>query len=307
MADNKIESGHKEKPTKSRNIGFIGTGVMGQSMCSHLIKAGHTIFVFNRTKSKAQGLLGQGAQWCENPKDVAEKSEIVFTIVGYPKDVDEVYFGENGIFQGLKKGSIVVDMTTSEPSLAEKIAKRAHEVECLALDAPVSGGDTGAKNGTLAIMIGGDKEAFDIIFPIFELMGQNIKLMGGAGAGQHTKMSNQILIASTMIGVVEALLYAHKAGNDLDEVIDVIGKGAASSWSINNLGRRIVKKNYDPGFFIKHFVKDMGIALKEAKRMNLSLPGLALANQFYLAAMAQGLSDLGTQGLYRVFEQLNGI
>ncbi len=290
-----------------KTVGFIGTGVMGLPMCQHILNGGYEIFVYNRTKAKAQKLVDNGAIWCENPQQVANKSDIIFTIVGFPKDVEETYYGDNGIFSGIKPNSIVVDMTTSEPSLAVKISEMAHQKSCLALDAPVSGGDTGAKNGSLAIMIGGDQKAFDEILPIFKLLGENIKYMGKAGAGQHTKMSNQILIASTMIGVVESLLYAYKAGNDLGEVIDVIGKGAAASWSINNLGRRIVNKNYDPGFFIKHFVKDMGIALKEAKRMNLSLPGLALAHQFYLSALACDYGELGTQGLYRVFEQMNGI
>ncbi|MHA1674565.1 MAG: NAD(P)-dependent oxidoreductase [Promethearchaeota archaeon] len=290
-----------------RRIGFIGTGVMGLPMCQHILNGGYKVFVYNRTKTKTQSLVDNGAVWCGNPQQVAENSDIIFTIVGFPKDIEETYYGDNGIFNGIKANSIVVDMTTSEPSLAVKISEIAHLKSCLALDAPVSGGDTGAKNGSLAIMIGGDRNAFDEILPIFKLMGENIKYMGKAGAGQHTKMSNQILIASTMIGVVESLLYAYKAGNDLGEVIDVIGKGAAASWSINNLGRRIVNRNFDPGFFIKHFVKDMGIALKEAKRMNLSLPGLALAHQFYMSALACNYGELGTQGLYRVFEQMNGL
>jgi len=291
----------------SKKIGWIGTGVMGSSMCAHILDAGHEVAVYNRTKSKAQELLDAGAEWCENSKKVAQKSEIIFTIVGFPKDVEQVYLGTDGVLEGVSEGNIIVDMTTSEPILAERIYEKAKDKGVSSLDAPVSGGDVGAKEGTLAIMIGGDEDIYEEILPLFELMGKNIAYMGEAGAGQHTKMSNQILIASTMIGVVESLLYAYKAGNDLNEVIDVIGKGAASSWSINNLGRRIVKGNFDPGFFIKHFVKDMGIALREAKRMKLSLPGLSLAHQFYIAAMGQGLENLGTQGLYKVFENMNGI
>ncbi|MHA1339860.1 MAG: NAD(P)-dependent oxidoreductase [Promethearchaeota archaeon] len=291
----------------SKKIGWIGTGVMGNSMCSHIMNKGYQTFIFNRTKSKAENLISKGAIWCESPKEVAEKSDIIFTIVGFPDDVEEVYFGSQGIFKGLKKDSIVVDMTTSKPYLAKKIYEKAKQLGASALDAPVSGGDVGAKNAKLAIMVGGDKETFDIILPLFKLMGENIKLLGPAGAGQHCKMANQIHIATTMIGVVESMLYAYKAGLNLDEMIDVIGKGAAASWSINNLGRRIVKRNFDPGFFIKHFVKDMGIALEEAKLMNLSLPGLALAHQFYILAMAQGLENLGTQGLYLVFEEMNAI
>jgi len=288
-------------------IGWVGTGVMGKSMCAHLIDAGHQVSIFNRTKEKALDLINKGAKWCSNPMEVAQNSDVIFTIVGFPNDVEEVYLGKNGILKGVKKGDIIVDMTTSEPSLAQKIYEEAKKLEVFSVDAPVSGGDIGAKNGTLAIMAGGDKEIYEKVFPLFELMGKNIAYMGKAGAGQHTKMSNQILIASTMIGVVESLLYAYKAGNDLNEVINVIGKGAAGCWSINNLGPRIVDYNFDPGFFIKHFIKDMGIALKEAKSMNLSLPGLALAYQFYISATALGLENLGTQGLYKVLAKMNGI
>ncbi len=288
-------------------IGWIGTGVMGKSMCAHILKAGYNVSVYNRTKEKAKELIDVGAVWCSNPKEVAEKSDIVFTIVGFPHDVEDVYLGENGVLKAIKKGAIIVDMTTSEPSLAQRVYEEAKKIGVSSIDAPVSGGDVGAKNGTLAIMAGGDKETYEKVFPFFELMGKNIAYMGKAGAGQHTKMSNQILIASTMIGVVESLLYAYKAGNDLGEVINVIGKGAAGCWSINNLGPRIVKGNFDPGFFIKHFIKDMGIALKEAKNLNLSLPGLALAYQFYISATALGLENLGTQGLYKVLAKMNGI
>ncbi len=292
---------------EKKKIGWIGTGVMGNSMCSHVLKAGHSVAVYNRTKAKATNLIDMGAQWCSNPKEVAEKSDIIFTIVGFPQDVRQVYFGAEGIFKGIKKGAITIDMTTSEPTLAQEIYEEGKKMGVHCLDAPVSGGDVGAREGTLAIMVGGDKEIYEEILPLFQLMGKNIAYMGKAGAGQHTKMSNQILIAGTMIGVVESLLYAYKAGNDLTEVINVIGKGAAGCWSINNLGPRIVKGNFDPGFFIKHFVKDMGIALQEAKQMNLSLPGLALAYQFYVAAMAMGLENLGTQGLYKVFAKMNGV
>jgi 3-hydroxyisobutyrate dehydrogenase len=286
-------------------IGWIGTGVMGTSMCTHLMNAGKRANVFNRSKNKAEPLIKNGAIWCESPAEVAKNSDITFTIVGYPHDVKEVMLGQEGVIASAGDGSIVVDMTTSEPQLAAEIYNRAKQRGIHALDAPVSGGDIGARQGTLAIMVGGDKEIFDRVLPFFKIMGENIAHMGGPGAGQHTKMSNQILIASTMIGVVESLLYACKAGLNPDDVIDVIGKGAASSWSINNLGRRIVKGDFDPGFFIKHFIKDMGIALDEAKRMNLSLPGLALAHQFYISASAMGYENLGTQGLYKVFEKMN--
>lgn len=288
-------------------VGWIGTGVMGSSMCGHLLKAGYNVNVYNRTQSKAHTLIDAGAQWCSSPAEVAANSEYVFTIVGYPQDVEEVMLSENGVIAHSRKGTYVVDMTTSTPALAEHIHTVAVTRGIYTLDAPVSGGDVGARNGTLAIMVGGERATFDKVQPFFNLMGENIAYMGGPGKGQHTKMSNQILIASTMIGVVESLLYAYKAGMNLHEVIAVIGKGAASSWSINNLGTRIADGNYDPGFFIKHFVKDMRIALDEARRMRVALPGLALAQQFYTSAMALGLENLGTQGLYKVFEQLNGI
>jgi len=288
-------------------LGWIGTGVMGKNMCANLIEAGHSLTVYNRTKERARELLEAGAHWAETPAAVAAESEITFSIVGYPADVEEVYLGEKGIFAGAKQGSIAVDMTTSEPSLAERLADEGKKRGIAVLDAPVSGGDIGARDGKLAIMVGGEKEAFEKLLPYFEVLGENIARMGGPGKGQHTKMSNQILIATTMIGTVESLLYAWRAGMDMNEVIDVIGKGAAGSWSINNLGRRIAKGNFDPGFFIKHFIKDLGIALQEAKRMKLSLPGLSLAHQFYLAASACGYDELGTQGLYKVFERLNGI
>ncbi len=290
---------------KDKKVAWIGTGVMGRSMCLHLMEKGYETAVYNRTKSKADDLIAGGASWCGSPSEAAEGADIIFTIVGYPADVEEVILGENGVLASARSGALIVDMTTSEPSLAVRIAGAASAKGLQSLDAPVSGGDLGARNGTLAIMCGGTEAAFNRALPLLEAFGDNIKLMGGDGAGQHTKMCNQILIASTMVGVVESLLYGYKAGMDMNEIIDVIGSGAASSWSINNLGRRIADGNFDPGFYIKHFVKDMGIALKESARMNISLPGLALAHQFYLAAMAQGLENLGTQGLYKVFEAMN--
>jgi 3-hydroxyisobutyrate dehydrogenase len=238
---------------------------------------------------------------------VAEESEIIFTIVGFPEDVRSTILGINGIVEGAKPGSVVVDMTTSSPGLATEIHKTLKAKDIESLDAPVSGGDLGARQATLAIMVGGDRPVYDKILPIFEMIGKNIALMGGPGAGQHTKMSNQILIAGTMIGTVESLAYAYKSGLDLESVIRVIGSGAAGSWSINNLGPRIARGDFEPGFYIKHFIKDMGIALDEAKQMNLSLPGLALANQFYVAAVAMGHEDLGTQGLYKVFQRMNDL
>ena len=288
-----------------QNIGWIGTGVMGASMAGHLQKTGYELHVHNRTPEKAQGLVDAGAVFCESPAEVAEKSDVIFLIVGYPKDVEMTILGPQGVLAGAKPGSVIVDMTTSKPSLAQQIYSSAKQNQVDALDAPVSGGDIGAKNATLAIMVGGQVEVYQRVKPLFEILGKTIEYMGPAGSGQHTKMSNQILVAGTMIGVVESLLYAKRAALNLNTVIEVIGSGAAGSWSINNLGPRIVKEDFDPGFYIKHFVKDMGIALEEAQHMNLTLPGLALVNQFYQASIAQGLENLGTQGLYKVLDQLS--
>ncbi len=287
-------------------IGWIGTGVMGAPMAGHLQSAGHELYIFNRTKQKAEPLISKGAYWCESLPEVAAHSEIIFTIVSLPADVEEVYLGERGILMAEGPCRIVVDMTTSRPSLAQTIAKTASKGGMNSLDAPVSGGDIGARNATLAIMAGGDKKAFETVLPLFRLMGQNISHMGGPGAGQHTKMCNQILIAGTMIGVCESLLYAEKAGLDQQSVIDIIGKGAASCWAINNLGPRIVRGDFDPGFFVEHFIKDMGIALQEAAAVGLSLPGLALVQQLYLAVKAQGHARAGTQALMLALRTLNG-
>jgi 3-hydroxyisobutyrate dehydrogenase len=289
------------------SIGWVGTGVMGRSMCGHLLAAGHAVRVNTRTREKAAALVERGAVWCGTPAETARGSAFVFTMVGYPSDVEEVYLGANGILAAAARGTVVCDMSTSQPSLARRIHEEAAGRGLWALDAPVSGGDVGAREAKLAIMAGGDPAAFEKTLPLLRLMGETIALMGGPGSGQHTKMANQILIASTMIGVVECLLYVSRAGLGMEAVIDVIGKGAASSWSINTLGRRIAKGDFNPGFFIKHFVKDMGIALDEARRMRLALPGLALVQQFYLAAQATGLENLGTQGLFKVLSSMNGL
>ncbi len=288
-------------------IGWVGTGVMGNAMCGHLLEKGHEIHVNNRTPSKTENLVSEGAHWCDTPRQVARNSDIIFSIVGFPPDVEQVLLAQDGVLAGAAPGAVIVDMTTSSPELARRIHQAAREKSVAALDAPVSGGDIGARNATLAIMVGGEAPVYERVRPLFDILGKNIAHMGPAGAGQHTKMCNQILIAGTMIGTVESLLYAQKAGMDLNGVIDVIGQGAASSWSINNLGRRIANNDFDPGFFIKHFIKDMGIALAEAQRMNLSLPGLALVHQFYTAAKAMGYENLGTQGLYRVLAHINGV
>lgn len=287
-------------------IGWIGTGVMGRSMCAHLLAAGCAVRVHTRTREKAADLLAKGAVWAATPRDAAAASEVTFSMVGFPADVEQVILGPDGALAGAKAGSVLVDMTTSQPSLAVRIHAAAAAKGVAALDAPVSGGDVGAREAKLAIMVGGERPVFERVLPLLQKLGETIALMGGPGSGQHTKMVNQIAIAGNMIGVVESLLYAHKAGLDPSAVIDVIGKGAAGSWSINNLGRRIVKGDFKPGFYIKHFIKDMGIALDEARRMKLGLPGLALVHQFYVAAQAAGLENLGTQGLYQALARMNG-
>lgn len=291
----------------SMQIGWIGTGVMGNSMCGHMIAAGHHVYVHNRTRAKASNLVADGAQWCDTAKLVAQKSQVIFSIVGYPHDVEETILGTDGVLAGSAPDTVVVDMTTSSPDLAKAIYQQARTKGVEALDAPVSGGDVGARTAALAIMVGGDPTAFEFIQPLLNLLGKHIAYMGPAGAGQHTKMCNQILVAGNMIGVVESLLYAHRTGMDLNAVIEVIGKGAAGSWAVNNIGPRIARNDFDPGFFVKHFVKDMGIALDEARRMKLALPGLALVNQLYMAAMAQGDENLGTQALYRALARINNM
>jgi 3-hydroxyisobutyrate dehydrogenase len=263
--------------------------------------------VYNRTKSKAKGNIDKGAVWADSPGEVAAQSDIVFTIVGFPKDVREVYLGTNGIINAAKPGAIVVDMTTTEPSLAIEIYNSAKAKNIQSIDAPVSGGDVGAKNAALSIMVGGDKDAFDKVFPLMHKMGKNIVYQGSAGSGQHTKMCNQITIAGTMIGVCEALLYGQKAGLDLPTMLSSISGGAAGCWTLNNLAPRIIDRNFDPGFFVEHFIKDMNIALKESEAMGLSLPGLALVKQLYLAVQAQGHGRLGTHALTLALEKISGM
>jgi 3-hydroxyisobutyrate dehydrogenase len=296
----------KAEPGKTR-IGWIGTGVMGRWMCQHLMTKGYKATVYNRTKDKTKPLVEAGAALADSPKALAERADVVFAIVGFPKDVREVFLGPQGALAGSKSGSILVDMTTSEPSLAQEIFQAAKAKGVGSVDAPVSGGDVGAKNAALSIMVGGEKEVVEAVKPLFECMGKTIVHQGQPGAGQHTKMVNQILIASNMIGVCEALLYGYKAGLDLKTVLQSVGAGGAASWSLNNLGPRIIDRNFEPGFFVEHFIKDMGIALDEAKRMGLCLPGLALANQLYLAVQAQGWGKKGTQALMLALEQLANV
>lgn len=287
-------------------IGWIGTGVMGRWMCQHLMDSGYSATVHNRTKERAQPLLDAGAAWADSSREVAAASDVIFTIVGFPPDVRDVYLGENGILKGAKSGSIIVDMTTTEPSLAKEIYDQAGAQGIVSVDAPVSGGDVGAREARLSIMVGGDEDAVKSVMPLFEAMGKSIVHQGGAGAGQHTKMCNQIVVAGTMIGVCESLLYGHKAGLDLETMLSSISGGAAACWTLDNLAPRVLKRNFDPGFFVEHFIKDMGIALDESKKMGLSLPGLALVHQLYISVQAQGHGRLGTHALTLALEQMSG-
>ncbi len=276
-------------------------------MAGHLLSAGFSLTVYNRRKEKAEALLSRGAAWGDSPAAVAKASDVVFAIVGFPSDVREVFLGKDGALAGAKAGTVLVDMTTSEPSLAVEIAEAAKAKGVQSIDAPVSGGDVGAKEARLSIMLGGDKAVVDALAPCWNAMGKTIVHQGGPGAGQHTKMVNQILIATNMIGVCEALLYGYKAGLDLPTVLQSVGSGAAGSWSLSNLGPRIMNNNFDPGFFVEHFIKDMGIALDESKRMGLSLPGLALSHQLYLAVKAQGHGRDGTHSLELALAKMAGI
>lgn len=281
------------------SIGFVGTGVMGKSMVRHLIKAGYIVYVYNRTKEKTAALIEEGAHWCDSPKEIAKKVDVVMTMVGYPHDVEEVYFGAEGILTHAKRGTITIDFTTSTPTLAKRIYEEGKSKGIHVLDAPVSGGDIGAKEGRLAIMIGGDEEAYEACLPLFELLGKNIILQGNAGSGQHTKMCNQIAIASNMLGVCEALAYAKKAGLHPEKVLQSISTGAAGSWSLSNLAPRMLQGDFEPGFYVKHFIKDMKIALAEAEQLGLSAPGLALARELYEQLMQDGEENSGTQALYK--------
>jgi 3-hydroxyisobutyrate dehydrogenase len=292
---------------ETTKIGWIGTGVMGRSMCSHLMDAGYKLTIFNRSSEKTRDLVARGAALATSPQQVAQQSDVVFTIVGFPEDVESVILGNEGVLAGSSAGMTIVDMTTSRPSLAETIATRAAELGVASIDAPVSGGDTGARNAALSIMVGGDAESVQRIDPLLKLMGKTIVHQGGPGRGQHTKMVNQTLIASGMIAVCEGLLYATKVGLDLQTVLQSVGSGAAGSWSLSNLAPRMIDNDFDPGFFVEHFIKDMRIALEEAAAMNLSLPGLALAHQLYQAVAAQGHAKDGTQALLLALAQLNQI
>lgn len=294
------------QPGQTR-IGWIGTGVMGLNMAGHLLEAGFSLTVFNRTQKKAVPLLDRGANWAATPQAVAAQSDVVFTMVGYPADVRQVVLGDDGALAGCRRGAILVDMTTSEPSLAREIAARAAHREVYSVDAPVSGGEPGARESRLSIMIGGEAEVVSALQPCWRAMGKTIVHQGPAGAGQHTKLVNQILVAAGMVGVCEAMLYAYRAGLDPMRVLESVGSGAASSWALVNLGPRIVKNDFAAGFYVEHFIKDMGLILAECRRMRLALPGLALAEQLYLALAAQGHQRSGTQALIVALASLSGI
>lgn len=274
---------------------------MGHAIVEHLMAAGHELFVYNRTKSKTDDLVARGAIWKDTPKEIASDSELIFSMVGYPQDVKEIYYGDLGIFQADVKSKILVDLTTSTPTLAEEIAKTAEEKGAESLDAPVSGGDLGAKNATLTIMAGGKSETFEKVLPVFQVIGKTYTLHGGAGKGQHTKMANQIMIAGTMTGMTEMLVYAKKAGLDLPKVIDTLAGGSAANWSMSNYGPRILKQDYTPGFFVKHFIKDLKIALDEAEKMNLNLPSTQKAVELYQQLAENGFENDGTQALIKLW------
>lgn len=288
-------------------IGWIGTGVMGAPMCGHLLGRGFAITVHSRTRAKAEPLLGRGAVWADSPAEVAERSDVVFTMLGFPDEVRACILGDRGVLAGARPGLVVVDMSTTEPTLAREIDQAARARGVRSIDAPVSGGDVGAREARLSIMIGGDAEVADALRPCWEAMGKTFVHQGPAGAGQHTKMVNQILIASGMIGLCEALLYAYRAGLDAERVLASVSGGAAGSWSLSNYGPRILAGNFEPGFFVEHFIKDLGIALDEARRMNLSLPGLALAQQLYLSVKAGGWGRKGTHALTLALARMSGI
>jgi 3-hydroxyisobutyrate dehydrogenase len=288
-------------------VGWIGTGVMGASMCRHLQAAHYRLTLYTRNRSKASAILAKGATWADSPRAVAEQTDILITMVGFPQDVRDVYFGDHGVLAGTGARMVLVDMTTTEPSLAQEIALAAQSQGAWAVDAPVSGGDIGARNATLSIMLGGDPGAVQTIMPLLECLGKKIMHQGHSGAGQHTKLCNQIVIAGTMIGVCESLLYGYKAGLDLPRMLESIRGGAAACWTLDNLAPRILARNFDPGFFVEHFIKDMGIALEEARRRQLTLPGLTLAHQLYERVQALGHGRSGTHALMLALEALSNI
>ena len=287
-------------------IGWIGTGVMGLSMAEHLQSAGYPLTVYNRTRAKAESLLAKGAQWADTPRQVAAKSDVVFTIVSYPRDVENVILGENGVLQGLASGGLVCDMSTSSPVLAERIAVAALQQGCVSLDAPVTGGDIGARNATLSIFVGGDKEGYEKLEPCFNAMGKKILHCGAAGFGQKAKLANQVAIAGVMFSVCESCFFAQEAGLDVAKWLELVVQGAAGSTAMDTLGRRILNNDFAPGFFVNHFIKDLGLCLDECRRMQIVLPGISLAEQLYRSMQARSQGDLGTQALIDCLATLSG-
>lgn len=284
-----------------KTIGFIGTGVMGASVVKHLLKAGYEVNVYNRTKAKTDELIALGAVWKANPQEITDSSELIFTMVGYPSDVEATYYGPTGIFSTDVRRKLLVDMTTSTPSLAIKIAETALEKGSVSLDAPVSGGDLGAKNGSLTTMVGGDEVTYEKLVPVLDVFSAKVNLQGGPGAGQHTKMANQIMIAGTMTGMTELLVYAEKAGLELEKVLDTVGGGSAANWSLTNYAPRILREDFTPGFFAKHFLKDLKIALDESARMGIELPATKRAKELYEKLTEQGFENDGTQALIKLW------
>lgn len=285
-----------------KSVGFIGVGVMGRSMVRNLMKAGFSVYIYTRTKSRAQDVIDDGAVWCDDVASCASGRDAVITIVGYPKDVEEVYFGEGGIIESAMQGAYLIDMTTSDPDISKRIHTAAKERGVFSLDAPVSGGDVGAKNGTLAIMVGGDRPAFDACLPLFEAMGKTIVYEGAAGAGQHTKMANQIALGGAISGVCEAIAYANAVGLDAETMLGTISQGAAGSWQMSNVAPRILSGNFDPGFFIKHYIKDLRIVMEQAMRAGIELGVAGTVLDMYEGLEKDGLGDLGTQALIKYYE-----
>jgi len=286
-------------------VGWIGTGVMGAAICRHLKRADYSLYIHSRTRSKAEPLINEGANWCESPQAIAEQCNVIFTMVGAPDEVRDVYFGDKGIFSGLRADSVVVDMGTTPPGLTLEIAQKAKQLPAHTVDAPVSGGDIGASNGTLSIMAAGDPSVVASLQPLFDCMAKSVSYMGGAGNGQHTKLCNQLAVAGTMIGVCEALLYSSKAGVDCSALIEAIKPGAAGCWTLDNLAPRIIKQDFAPGFMVDHFIKDLGIAVNEADNLGLELPGLQLAHRLYIETRAMGHGKSGTQALIHAIEKLS--
>ncbi len=293
--------------SQQMKVGWIGTGVMGSAMAAHILRAGHELFVYNRTPEKTSPLIEIGAVLCASPAEVAEKSDFVVTMVGYPADVEEVVLGQAGTLGAARPGSVLIDMTTSDPALAQRIAQLAGERGLEALDAPVSGGDVGARNASLVIMVGGNPEAYDRSLPLFRLMGKTIRHVGPPGAGQRTKLANQVAIAAGMVAFAESMLYARSSGLDLAQVIEILQSGAAASWSLGNYGPRALVGDFSPGFKVEHFIKDLRLAIDDARRHGLFMPGLALAEQLYVAARSLGLAQSGTHALLLALAHCSGV